>query len=155
MSSGKISGGCQCGAIRYTLSKAPNLVYTCHCSNCRRISSSAFNVSCIVDEEAFQLEQGELVRIEWIVNNNLKRYGEFCPDCGVRIRHGSDPNDGIYAVRGGTLDDQKYAQPVAHIWLSSAAVWFIPPADDLCFETQPDNNSEIEALYKKRFGDLA
>lgn len=154
MSRGKITGGCQCGSIRYTLLKPPRRVYTCHCSNCRRVSSSAFNVSCIVDEDAFQLQQGELARIDWVVGDHIKRYGEFCPKCGTRIRHGSDPLKGVYSVRGGTLDDQRYAQPVAHIWLSEAAEWFVPPMGDLCFDTQPDDNSEIEALYTKRYGDL-
>ena len=154
MNDKNITGGCQCGAVRYSLSRPPRLVYVCHCSVCRRASSSSFNVSCIVDKDAIYIEQGELTRLNWVVESKVKRFGEFCCRCGVRIRHGSDPSNNEYAVRGGTLDDQKYAQPVAHIWLSEAADWFVPPAGDLCFDTQPEDYSEIEVLYRKRHDHL-
>lgn len=149
-----ITGGCQCGAVRYSLCKAPSQVYLCHCSVCRRVSTSAFNVSCIIDADAITIDQGQLSRIEWVVGDNIKRFGEFCERCGVRIRHGSDPSNGEYALRGGTLDDQRFAQPVAHIWLSEAVAWFVPPEDDLHYDFQPPDDSEIEALYRARYGQL-
>jgi hypothetical protein len=30
------TGGCQCGKIRYEITEAPQLVYTCHCTDCQR-----------------------------------------------------------------------------------------------------------------------
>jgi hypothetical protein len=35
------TGGCQCGKIRYEITEAPQLVYTCHCTDCQRLTSSA------------------------------------------------------------------------------------------------------------------
>ncbi len=147
-----ITGGCQCGAVRYALAEPPRLVYTCHCSVCRRVSSSAFNVSCIIDADLITIEQGQLARVDWLVGNGTKRFGEYCADCGVRIRHGSEPFKGHYSIRGGTLDDQRYAVPVAHIWLSEAVEWFVPTAGSLCYDTQPPDYTEMEELYKKLFG---
>jgi hypothetical protein len=37
------TGGCQCGAVRYEISEAPQLVYTCHCNECQRLTGSAFS----------------------------------------------------------------------------------------------------------------
>jgi len=34
------AGGCQCGKIRYEITEAPQLVYTCHCKDCQRLTSS-------------------------------------------------------------------------------------------------------------------
>src|SRR5438046_9452359 len=34
------TGGCQCGKIRYEITEAPQLVYTCHCTDCQRLTSS-------------------------------------------------------------------------------------------------------------------
>ena len=37
-------GGCQCGAIRYQLLRAPVALYACHCRDCQKQSSSAFGL---------------------------------------------------------------------------------------------------------------
>ena len=41
------TGGCQCGALRYEVTQAPQLVYTCHCTDCQRITSSAFSMALV------------------------------------------------------------------------------------------------------------
>jgi len=42
------TGGCLCGKIRYEISEAPRLVYTCHCTECQRLTSSAFSIALAV-----------------------------------------------------------------------------------------------------------
>ena len=37
-----MTGGCQCGAIRYEIGGFPLLLYTCNCTDCQRQSGSAF-----------------------------------------------------------------------------------------------------------------
>jgi hypothetical protein len=49
------TGGCQCGAIRYEITEAPQLVYTCHCTDCQRLTSSAFSIGVIVPDRVFRL----------------------------------------------------------------------------------------------------
>src|SRR5579864_3158781 len=44
------SGGCQWGKIRYEITEAPQLVYTCHCKDCQRVTSSAFSMGIVVAE---------------------------------------------------------------------------------------------------------
>jgi hypothetical protein len=39
------TGGCQCGALHYEITQAPIMVYTCHCTDCQRMTSSAFGHS--------------------------------------------------------------------------------------------------------------
>lgn len=150
MNDSKIQGGCQCGSVRYLLSKPPEMVYTCHCTICRLISTSIFNVSCIIEEGSITIEQGELARTEWTAGNDIKRFGDFCVKCGVRIRHGHTPSRGIYVLRGGTLDNQTWARPAAHIWLSEAVDWFIPPDGDLRYDVQPIDYEPITSLYRER-----
>jgi hypothetical protein len=47
------TGGCQCGAIRYEVSEVPQLVYTCHCTECQRLTGSAFSMALVVAGTAF------------------------------------------------------------------------------------------------------
>ena len=49
------TGGCQCGKIRYEITEAPTLVYTCHCRDCQRLTSSAFSLGIVVTEAGFRL----------------------------------------------------------------------------------------------------
>ena len=49
------TGGCQCGSIRYEITEAPQLVYTCHCTDCQRLTSSAFSIGVVVSDRAFRL----------------------------------------------------------------------------------------------------
>ena len=37
-----LSGGCQCGGVRYEIKAKPLTVYVCHCTECQRQSGSAF-----------------------------------------------------------------------------------------------------------------
>ena len=32
------TGGLQCGKIRYEITEAPQLIYTCHCTDCQRLT---------------------------------------------------------------------------------------------------------------------
>ena len=47
------TGGCQCGAIRYEIREAPHLVYTCHCTECQRLTGSAFSMALAVSAGVF------------------------------------------------------------------------------------------------------
>jgi hypothetical protein len=49
------TGGCLCGKIRYEITEAPQLVYTCHCVDCQRLMSSAFSMAVIVTDVAFRI----------------------------------------------------------------------------------------------------
>ena len=40
-----LTGGCQCGAVRYECDAAPRTLYVCHCLECRHQSGSAFGMS--------------------------------------------------------------------------------------------------------------
>jgi hypothetical protein len=53
------TGGCLCGKIRYEIIEEPRLVYTCHCTDCQHITSSAFSLGVALPEMAFHLTAGE------------------------------------------------------------------------------------------------
>ena len=52
-------GGCQCGAIRSRLLRAPVALYACHCLNCQKQSSSAFGLSMWVERDAVEFTGAE------------------------------------------------------------------------------------------------
>jgi len=99
-----------------------------------------------------EITHGAPKRYDWTADKGVGRFGEFCPDCGVRIRHGHEPMRGVYTMRGGTFDDTSWAEPAAHIWMKSAHKWFRPGPDDLLFDQQPEDYSPIMARYREMRG---
>ena len=132
-----ITGGCQCGALRYQIVAAPLMIYACHCANCQRIAGSAFGLATTIAEDALQFTTGKPQVVKWRSDSGNERFGTFCGDCGCRIAHGQTPSNGILSLRAGTFDDPSWVNPAGHIWTGSAQPWFeFHPGDILC-EAQP------------------
>ena len=89
-------GGCQCGAIRYKLSQGPLALYVCHCTECRKQSSSAFGVSFIVPQTALHVMQGEPTFWSRPTDTGNTLDCAFCPECGSRLWHQRRGTTDIY-----------------------------------------------------------
>jgi hypothetical protein len=61
------TGGCQCGKIRYEFTETPHSVYTCHCRDCQRLTSSAFSMGVVVPEAVCNLSGIEPHQLVWVV----------------------------------------------------------------------------------------
>ena len=113
-----LTGGCQCGDIRYEIRGGPVDLYVCHCGECRKQSSSAFGISVRVRAADFILLSGA-PRV-WsrpaAVAGSLDC--AFCPTCGSRILHGNTDTDEIVSIKGGSLDSPPDLSTAKHIWVS-------------------------------------
>jgi hypothetical protein len=65
-----MTGGCQCGAIRYEITSFPLLLYTCNCTDCQRQTGSAFALNMPVRFKDFRILQGE-----WLAPHLAQRHG--------------------------------------------------------------------------------
>ena len=80
------TGGCQCGAIRYEITEAPQLVYTCHCTDCQRLTSSAFSIGVVVPDRAFRLIGVEPRPLQRIADSGRLNTRLVCPECGSHVQ---------------------------------------------------------------------
>jgi hypothetical protein len=128
------TGGCQCGAIRYEITEAPQLVYTCHCTECQRLTGSAFSMGIVVPERAFRLTGVEPRQLQRVADSGRANIRLVCPDCGSGVC--GTPREGMVRVRAGTLDDTSWLRPTRHIWTRSKQSWITFPEDDEVFEKQ-------------------
>ena len=142
-----LHGGCQCGALRYRVAAPPLMVYCCHCTNCQKITASAFAVSAIILEASFAFVKGEPRKTEWLSDAGNQRFGYFCGDCGARIAHGQTPSIGFLSLRAGTFDDTRWVRPAGHIWTKSAQSWVKFADDELTFEGQPSDYGPLAARF--------
>jgi hypothetical protein len=125
-------GGCHCRRLRYKLSHPPLRTLICHCTDCQRISGSAFGISVVCRDDAFVLT-GTPNRVARTLGSGATGLRWTCPECGVWIcgdaKLDTVTNLNRRIVRGGTFDDTKWIKPDAHIWTRSAQPWVPIPAD--------------------------
>jgi hypothetical protein len=129
------TGGCQCGEIRYEITEEPQLVYTCHCTDCQRLTSSAFSMGVVVPEPTFRLSGIEPRQLRRIADSGRINTRLVCPECGTWVC--GIPRDGVHRVRAGTPDDTSWLRPTRHIWTRSKQPWVAFAAGDEVFEKQP------------------
>ena len=129
------TGGCQCGKIRYEIAEEPSLVYTCHCSDCQRITSSAFSLGVALPETAFRLTAGEPRALQRVPDSGRLNTRFVCPDCAGWVY--SLPRGGVIRVRAGTFDDTSWLRPTRHIWTRSKQPCVTFAEGDEIFAGQP------------------
>lgn len=122
-----LTGGCNCGRVRYTLSAPPLAVAACHCTSCRKQSGAAYSVNLVVRASTMTVD-GELAH--WIDHDTesgqpLSR--EFCAACGSPIRSAPSSTPKLLAVKAGTLDQADALAPAMHIWTASKLDWVTIP----------------------------
>ena len=140
-----LTGGCQCGAVRFTLRAPPIVFYLCHCTTCQSQSSSAFGQSVKVRSADVTI-RGELAVFHAPSDSGRPKICEFCPACGVRIAHGRRPGAETFNLKGGNFDDHGWLTPAGHIWTASKQRFVAIAADELQYLQQPP---DYEALTTK------
>jgi hypothetical protein len=113
-----LTGGCQCGAVRYEIAEDPLAVYVCHCRECRKQSASAFGISAEVRRATFRLTRGTVKRWSRPTDSGKTLDCLFCPDCGSRIWHEAAGGAETITVKGGSLDEPPDLRRAVHIWTS-------------------------------------
>ena len=115
-----LAGGCLCGAIRYEIARSPIAVYTCHCIDCQRITSSASSIGLVVPADAVRL-LGETRTVESMADSGRIKRRLICPGCGIWIagmpRADTQGPGVVRVVRGGTLDDTSWLRPTIQFWI--------------------------------------
>ena len=100
----KIDGGCHCGAIRYEAEIDPGGVGICHCTDCQKLSGSAFRTVVPAASDTFRMTAGEPTIYVKTGDSGAKRQQAFCPRSGSPIfSASSDPEPKIYMIRAGTI----------------------------------------------------
>jgi hypothetical protein len=107
------TGGCLCGAVRYSVRGEPLRVARCHCASCRKESGSAFSVYAHWPVEAFELT-GEI--------SSYDGRG-FCPRCGSRVLDTTNTETHI-EIRLGSLDEAPFElEPGHEAWVKRRESW--------------------------------
>ena len=132
MSDVRLTGGCQCGAVRYALLKYPERPAVCHCRMCQKALGNVLGVFAGVEPEFFELTRGALSAF----SSSPEADRCFCSQCGTPLAW--RPTDGTWiSVMVGSLDDPVAIPPIRYYgeesripWAASAAAHLATPTGD-------------------------
>ncbi len=121
-----LTGGCQCGAVRYRVRGPARDNYHCHCGMCRRCHGALFGTFSNWEEENFTLEKGA---------DNLQNFDtspdghrKFCRTCGCPVFGIDERQPGIVIVSTATLDGGadpgNRERTLRHIFVGSKVPWY-------------------------------
>jgi hypothetical protein len=117
------TGGCLCGAIRYSVNAPITDLRACHCRDCQKASGAHGAVVAIVASDKFKLEKGTPKRYTGKAASGRTLYRFFCADCGSPIYGQRETTPEMMTLRAGTLDESNDLKVAMHIWTGSKRSW--------------------------------
>ena len=121
------TGGCLCGAVRYTLKSDPLATAVCHCTHCQKQSGAMFSTNLVVPESQYA-QTGETKVYEDKGDSGQAVLRCFCAACGSPILSKAGIMPGMVLIKAGTLDDFSGLTPAIEVYADHAAAWVAPVA---------------------------
>ena len=135
----EMTGGCQCGHVRYSAVVASTDAYYCHCRMCQRAFGNIFATLLLVK----QSEVTWLAEVPtYFQSSKLARRG-FCARCGTPLTFEYLDNKRSMDLSVGSLDHPELLKPTCHNGVESRVPSFVW-ADDLPKSRTEDNQSYVE-----------
>jgi hypothetical protein len=122
-----ITGGCNCGAVRFEVSEPFQASMYCHCTRCQRRTGTSASVNGRTTPDAFRIVQGEDQIRAWDPPGG-GAVKHFCGDCGSALFSRSPDSIG---VRLGAVDGDPGIRPSYRQYTAYAAAWEPIPDDGL------------------------
>ena len=119
-----VHGSCHCGGIRYEATVDPERTGLCHCTDCQKLTGSAYRVSVPAEDGSFRLLAGEPRVYIKHGDSGSRRAQVFCPSCGspMYTYDADEPGVGI-GLRVGCIDEREALVPRKQKWCRSALRW--------------------------------
>lgn len=130
-----LTGGCNCGKVRFRLEIPPIITHCCHCRRCQKTSGSAFCVNAMIETEKLTLLCGTAEAFHGDSSHPLRR----CADCGLTLwSHIPQLGEAIAIVGVGVLDCAEQLAPEAHYFIRSKHPWVTLPPNLPAFDQLGD-----------------
>jgi hypothetical protein len=118
MSESRITGGCQCGAVRYAVHAPLFRPSICHCRMCQKAFGAFYAPLVSAPLDAFEVTRGTIAMFK---SSDAVERG-FCRDCGTPLTFRYVDGDKI-DISIGSLDDPTAARPIVQHGLESRMPW--------------------------------
>jgi hypothetical protein len=134
-----ITGGCQCGAVRYETDADPVFAGHCQCNDCKK-SSGAGHVTGAAFPAAAVKITGKLKGYSSKADSGGTATREFCPECGSRVSFRSTSMPGMVILTAGTMDNPGAINPGMVVYNKRHVAWDHFDPGTPVFDTVPPRN---------------
>ena len=117
-----ITGGCLCGAVRFTVTADAIATRVCWCRDCQFFAAGGATVNVIFPATAVTIS-GPLRDFASVADSGNRMHREFCEVCGTPVTSRSEARPHLIVLRSGTFDDPEVVKPTQTIWTDSAPSW--------------------------------
>lgn len=104
----EMSGGCQCGRVRYRAQIDPDQAYLCHCRMCQRATGGVSIAFVGVPRKHVVWESGP----DWYASSPIAKR-PFCRECGTPLGFAFNQGENM-DITVGSLDDPYGIEPHWH-----------------------------------------
>jgi hypothetical protein len=128
-SASPLTGGCACGAVRFTVSEPFVSAVYCHCTRCQRRTGTGAAATALIAPGSLTVLSGADALGRWAPGDGFTKV--FCAQCGSAV-FVEDPRKGVIrGVRLGAVDGDPGIRPQARQYVAYAAAWEPIPDDGL------------------------
>ena len=120
--SGALTGGCACGAIRYSAKPPAKFTMRCQCRACQHDGGGAHLPLVAVLAEGFE-STGAPAYFERKGDSGLTVRKAFCPQCGCPLWGMPERASALVMLMAGSLDDASGITMGETIYTASAQPW--------------------------------
>jgi hypothetical protein len=124
-----LTGGCNCGAVRYEVIAPLIKASYCHCKRCQRRTGTAVSASAHPAEGTFRITAGQDRLRMWKPEVGGEKW--FCSVCGSQIYANNPSHADPIGIRLGAFDSDPGIRPSARQFVAYAAPWEPIPDDGL------------------------
>jgi hypothetical protein len=124
-----LTGGCNCGAVRFEVTSPLVSSNYCHCTRCQRRTGTAASANARVAPGSFRVVEGEDRMRAWKPESGAQKW--FCGDCGSALFSRSPGDPDQVGVRLGAFDSDPEIRPGWRQFVTYAAAWEEIPDDGL------------------------
>jgi hypothetical protein len=115
-----LTGGCQCGAVRYAMSKAPGRINICHCRMCQKATGAPFTSYADIEHENFAWTRGKPASFK----SSSIAERDFCAACGTPLSFRNIGGPRI-EILTGTFDRPDRVVPTRQFGAESRLGWVV------------------------------
>ncbi len=114
-------GECLCGACRYVITgQKPSAMFFCHCSRCRKETGTVHGANVFFNDALLIWQKGEN-NVAYFKLEGTRKQRAFCKTCGSPMPR--KEGESHVVLPAGTLDDDAFLEPTAHIFYASRSSW--------------------------------
>ena len=113
-----LTGGCQCGAVRFATYAEPRRIGICHCRMCQKAVAGPFAVFAEVPWSEFAWTRGNPTAFQ----SSSRAVRDFCSDCGTPLSY-RKPGGEIIELLSGAFDEPHRVEPTYAVGAESKLAW--------------------------------